>query len=118
MSRLFTVSAVLSLALTAACATQPDASHDLSQEGLDAIQEMMETAITDGRITAGVAMVALDGKIAWLGTAGEMEPGVPMRDDAILPLASVGKMFTATAAMILSEREVLSLGDPVSKYIP
>ncbi len=89
-----------------------------SQEGLDAIQEMMETAITDGRITAGIAMVTRDGKISWLGTAGEMEPGVPMRDDAILPLASVGKMFTATAAMILFERKIISLDDPVSKYIP
>ncbi len=95
-----------------------DANHDLSQEGLDAIQEMMETAITDGRITAGIAMLARDGKIAWLGTAGEMEPGVPMRDDPIMPLASVGKMFTATAAMILFERKIISLDDPVSKYIP
>ena len=89
-----------------------------SQEGLDAIQEMMETAIADGRISAGIAMVARDGKIAWLGTAGEMAPGIPMRDDAIMPLASVGKMFTATAAMILVERGVISLDDPVSKYIP
>jgi len=107
----------------ATLSAQPDevaslASSELSQEGLDAIQEMMDTAIEDGRITAAIAMVALDGEVAWLGTAGEMEPGIPMRDDAILPLASVGKMFTATAAMILVERGVISLDDPVSKYIP
>lgn len=94
------------------------ASGGFSPEGLDAIQEMMETAVTDGRITAGIAMVARDGELVWLGTAGEMAPGVPMRDDAILPLASVGKIFTATAAMILYERDVLSLEDAVSKYIP
>ena len=94
------------------------AAGGFSQEGFDDIQEMMETAITDGRISAGIAMVARDGKVAWLGTAGEMEPGIPMRGDAILPLASVGKMFTATAAMILYERGVISLDDPVSKYIP
>jgi CubicO group peptidase (beta-lactamase class C family) len=41
-----------------------------------------------------------------------------MRSDAILPLASVGKMFTATAAMILYERGLIALDDPVSKYIP
>ena len=62
--------------------------------------------------------MAKDGETVWLGTAGEMAPGVPMRDDAILPLASVGKMFTATAAMILYERGVISLDHPVSKYIP
>jgi CubicO group peptidase (beta-lactamase class C family) len=96
----------------------PATPTGFSQEGQDSVQEMMETAIADGRITAGIAMVARDGKISWLGTAGEMEPGVPMQDDAILPLASVGKMFTATAAMILIEREIVALDDPVSKYIP
>lgn len=94
------------------------ASRELSQEGLDAIQGMIDTAVEEGRIPAAIAMVALDGEVAWLGTAGEMEPGIPMRDDAILPLASVGKMFTATAAMILVERGVISLDDPVSQYIP
>ena len=89
-----------------------------SKDGLDAIQEMMETAVTNGRISAGIAMVARDGKIVWLGTAGEMSPGIPMIDDPIMPLASVGKMFTATAAMILYERGAISLDDPVSKYIP
>ena len=49
-----------------------------------------------------IAMLARDGEIAWLGTTGEMAPGIPMREDAILPLVSVGKMFTATAATIQS----------------
>lgn len=94
------------------------AGGGFSQEGLDAIQDMMESAIADGRISAGIAMLARNGKIVWLGTAGEMAPGILMRDDAIMPLASVGKMFTATAAMILYERGFISLDDPVSKYIP
>ena len=36
------------------------AAGGFSQEGFDDIQEMMETAITDGRISAGIAMVARD----------------------------------------------------------
>ena len=55
------------------------AGGGFSQEGLDAIQEMMDTAVADGRISAGIAMEARDGKIPWLGTAGEMEPGIPMQ---------------------------------------
>ncbi len=89
-----------------------------SQEGLDSIQNFMETTIQDGRIPSAIAMIAKSGKIVWLGTAGEMGQNVPMRRDAIVPLASVGKMYTAAAAMILYERGVLSLDDPVSKYIP
>jgi CubicO group peptidase (beta-lactamase class C family) len=79
---------------------------------------MMETAIREGRIMSGIAMLAVDGEIVWLETAGDMGPGIPMRRDAIIPLASVGKMYTATAAMMLSERGVIALDDPVSKYIP
>jgi CubicO group peptidase (beta-lactamase class C family) len=101
-----------------ASAVEEPARAGFSPDGLDEIQGMMETAITDGRMTAAIVMLALDGEVAWLATAGEMTPGVPMRDDAILPLASVGKMFTAVAAMILHERGVISLDDPVSKYIP
>jgi CubicO group peptidase (beta-lactamase class C family) len=41
-----------------------------------------------------------------------------MRQDAIIPLASVGKMYTAVAAMILVERGAIALDDPVSRYIP
>lgn len=89
-----------------------------SQEKLDNIQVFMETAVQDERIPSGIAMIARDGKIAWLGTAGEMGPNVSMRMDVIMPLASVGKMYTATAAMILYDRGLISLDDPVSKYIP
>jgi CubicO group peptidase (beta-lactamase class C family) len=92
--------------------------HGFSEEGLATIQDMMETAIRDGRIKSGIAMLAQAGDIIWLGTAGDMGPGIPMRDDAIIPLASAGKMYTAVAAMILSEEGVIALGDPVSKYIP
>jgi CubicO group peptidase (beta-lactamase class C family) len=92
--------------------------YGFSRDGISVIQEMMDTAVADRRITAGIAMLSRNGQIAWLGTAGEMTPGIPMRKDAILPLASVGKMFTATAAMILYERGVIALDDPVSKYIP
>lgn len=89
-----------------------------SEQGLQSIQAMMERAVDAGRIPAGLSMLAQDGVVSWIGTAGEMGPGVPMRSDAIFPLASVGKIYTATAAMILIERGLISLDDPVSHYIP
>jgi len=92
--------------------------HGVSPEGIKAIQDMMTKAVAERRIPAAIAMLARDSEILWLGTAGEMTPGIPMRRDAILPLASVGKMFTATAAMVLIEQGLLALDDPVSKYIP
>jgi CubicO group peptidase (beta-lactamase class C family) len=91
---------------------------DFSDEGLVEIQNRMEAAIRDGRIPSGIAMLACGNEIVWLATAGDMGPGTPMRDDVIIPLASAGKMYTAVAAMILCEQGVISLHDPVSKYIP
>ncbi len=104
--------------LSGRSAAADSSGSELSPERLDPVQRLLETAVNDGRITAAVALVARDDEVIWRGVAGEMSPGVPMRADAILPLASVGKMFTATAAMILVERGVIALDDPVSTYIP
>ena len=93
-------------------------SGTLSAEGIQALEEMVDGAIGEQRITAAIAVIEIDGEIQWLYAAGEMEPGVPMRQDPILPLASVGKMFTATATMILYERGVIDLDEPVSRFIP
>jgi len=122
---------VSGLLLAASCQSPPDTEHaaypvyvedptesGFSQEGLNNIQGVIDAAVDQGRIPSAIAMIARDEKIIWLGTAGDMGPGVPMRRDAIIPLASVGKMYTATAAMILYERGMFSLDDPVSQYIP
>ena len=63
-------------------------------------------------------MLGDGGEMSYLGTAGLMGPDSPMREDIILPLASVGKMYTATAAMILIERNRMALDDPVSRFVP
>lgn len=42
----------------------------------------------------------------------------PMRKDTIFDLASITKIFTSTAAMILVEEGHLELDAPVAKYIP
>lgn len=102
-----------------ACATTVDGdSGNVSDDQLAGIQQFMDQAVADRRTSAAIAMIAEGDEIRWIGTAGEMRPGVAMREDAIVPLASVGKMFTATAAMILYERGTIGLDDPVSQYIP
>jgi CubicO group peptidase (beta-lactamase class C family) len=82
------------------------------------IQALLNDAVSEGRISAGIAMLASPDEIRWIKTAGKMESGIPMRNDVILPLASVGKLFTATALMMLYEDGIVSLDDPVSKFIP
>lgn len=48
----------------------------------------------------------------WRGGAG------PMPADAVFRVASISKLFTATAAMVLVERGVLDLDAPVRRYLP
>jgi CubicO group peptidase (beta-lactamase class C family) len=47
---------------------------------------------------------------------GDRELGVPMRVDTICRLMSQSKPITSVAAMILVERGLLSLKDPISKW--
>jgi len=110
---------VASLASSATDAAAPSPAQPLFTEaGLTAIHDFMQAAVRDGRTPAATALLARDDEILFLETAGEMGPGLPMRADAILQLASIGKIYTATAAMILLERGRIALDDPVSKYIP
>ncbi len=48
----------------------------------------------------------------------DLETKKPVNEDTIFGLASVTKSFTAMAIMQMAEKGIISLTDPVSKYIP
>lgn len=48
----------------------------------------------------------------------DKEAGTPMRWDAVLPLASVSKQFTAAAIMRLADEGRLRVSDPIRMYLP
>jgi CubicO group peptidase (beta-lactamase class C family) len=53
-----------------------------------------------------------------LGSLGTEDPSCPTELNTIFPLASISKLFTATAAMILVEEGLLGLNRPVADYLP
>jgi D-alanyl-D-alanine carboxypeptidase len=59
-----------------------------------------------------------DGSLVWSGAAGIARKNVPMTRDAPIYIASVTKLYTATAVMRLIEKGALSLDDPMAKYLP
>ncbi|MFM7682869.1 MAG: serine hydrolase domain-containing protein, partial [Bacteroidota bacterium] len=68
----------------------------------------------------GNILIAEKGKIIFnksYGKANE-ETGEMLNENSQFELASVSKQFTATAIMILKERNQLSLDDPITKYFP
>ncbi len=60
------------------------------------------------------------GDFHWTGAAGTAYPdgAEEMKVDTPIFIASITKMYTAAATMILEERELLSLDDPLSKFLP
>jgi D-alanyl-D-alanine carboxypeptidase len=61
-----------------------------------------------------------DGSFSWSGAAGiaSQDKQIPMTKDTPIYIASITKLYTATAIMRLYEKGALSLDDPMAKYLP
>jgi CubicO group peptidase (beta-lactamase class C family) len=61
-----------------------------------------------------------DGSFSWSGAAGiaSQDGQVPMSKDTPFYIASITKLYTATAIMRLYEKGAISLDDPMSRYLP
>lgn len=92
----------------------------MSNEGLGGIDQLMQSHVDAGDIQGGVTVVARHGKVVHFSTHGEMdeEKGRAMESDAIFIMASSAKPVICVAALMLVEEGLISLSDPVSKYIP
>jgi CubicO group peptidase (beta-lactamase class C family) len=120
--RVFATTLVVPLLLCgapSAPAATPE-SVGLSAERLRRIGAAMKREVDAGKVSGVVTLVARGGRIAHLESTGmaDIEGGVPMATDTIFRTASMSKAVTSVAAMMLVEEGRLSLGDPVSTYIP
>jgi D-alanyl-D-alanine carboxypeptidase len=61
-----------------------------------------------------------DGPFSWSGAAGiaSQNGQMPMTKDTPIYIASITKLYTATAIMRLYEKGALSLDDPMARYLP
>lgn len=92
----------------------------LSSVHLDSLGSLLDGHVARGVLAGGVVGVARNGRIAWLGARGlqDLEGGTPMSDQTVFRIYSMTKTVTATAAMILHERGLFELDDPVADYLP
>jgi CubicO group peptidase (beta-lactamase class C family) len=116
--RLFCVLGLASVAL-AANPAQPEALG-FSAERLGRLDAVIQDEVDRHRIAGAVMFIARDGQPAHFKAYGlqDIEAEKPMATDAIFRIASMSKAVTSIAAMILVEEGRLTLGDPVSKFIP
>ncbi len=87
---------------------------------LSRIPERMQQFVSDGQIAGAVTLIATPEKVVHLKAVGQADiaAGRPMRDDTIFRIASMTKPITATALMMLVERNKLRTTDKLSKHIP
>ena len=95
-------------------------SVGMSTEVLSRIDEMMQEQIDAGRIQGGATIVARRGKVVHFSTHGEMdvEKGRAMEPDALYIMASSAKPVIGVATLVLVDEGLISLNDPLSKFIP
>ncbi len=123
-----TAAAVVALVLSAGAALADAASQlpagDPAALGFDsaklkALDDAMDRAVEGGEVAGVLTLVARHGKIADMHMHGNKHTGAdPVTRDTIFRMYSQTKPLTGVAMMILYEKGLWKLDDPVTKFIP
>ena len=103
---------------------QGDAAHRVataaSQSELSARMDRMVRYYSDDDLFSGSVMVARDGKVLFSRAYGYADPEwkVPNTVDTKFRIGSLTKQFTAASILILEDRGLLKVEDPLKKYFP
>ena len=94
----------------------------MSPAQLTWIDQLVEAEIGAKQLPGAVVLVGRQGRVVWNRAYGNraFEPvAEAMTPETVFDLASLTKVVaTATSVMILVDRGMVRLGDPVSRYIP
>jgi CubicO group peptidase (beta-lactamase class C family) len=115
--RLLAVAFVLSLAAIHSASL---AAAELPDELRSQVDAKIEALMNERGVPGLSAAIVADGQIVYERGYGlaDVENNVPATPETIYRLASISKMFTATAAMQLVEAGKLDLAAPIQKYVP
>jgi CubicO group peptidase (beta-lactamase class C family) len=95
-------------------------SVGMSTARLQAITELSQRYVDEGKLASVVTMVARRGKVVHFEAVGRR--GVadhrPVKPDDLFRIYSMSKPITAVAAMMLYEQGAFQMHDPVSKFLP
>ncbi|MEM7502397.1 MAG: serine hydrolase domain-containing protein [Pseudomonadota bacterium] len=84
------------------------------------LDNVLEEAVTAGRVPGVVAMIASADEVLYAGAFGHADVGsdLPMVTDSVFRIASMTKPLTSVAALQLSEKGKVALDAPMSDYLP
>ena len=86
----------------------------------ETLERRVQTDIEEGNIYGSAMHVFQDKEVLYHNGVGTADPvtGSPVTDRTLFRMASMTKPITAVAALILMERGLLRLDDPISEYLP
>ena len=99
---------------------QKPESLGFSRERLEYITDWMQRYVDAGKLSGAQTVIARGGKIAYSKSVGlrEIESKTPWSDDTMARFYSMTKPITSVALMMLYEKGLFHLDDPVEEFIP
>jgi CubicO group peptidase (beta-lactamase class C family) len=95
-------------------------AHGFSDAQRQSLRDSFAGAIQRGVIPGGSMLILHKGEVIFCEGFGVAELGTdqPFSPDALCRIASVTKPHSATTIAMLAERGLISLEDPITKYLP
>ncbi|RPD50352.1 class A beta-lactamase-related serine hydrolase [Hymenobacter sediminis] len=92
----------------------------LAPKPLPALDKLLQEYTAANRVPGAIALIAQNGKIIYRKAIGmdDVATKKPLRENAILRIASQTKAITSVGVMMLYDDGKLQLDDPISKYLP
>lgn len=125
IAKLFAAAPLLLLATADLAAAAPRPRVDpvkagLAPDKLAALKGELQKFVDAKKISGAVAVVGRKGHLASFEVVGasDVEAKKPMQADTVFRIASMTKIVTAVAVMILEEDGKLTVDDPVEKHLP
>ena len=95
-------------------------ASSFSDERLQRITTMLDDLVEDKQYPGFVTIITKNGKPILKVVNGykDIDNNIPMTEDALFRIYSMSKPITGVALMILVDRGLIELSDPISKFIP
>jgi len=92
----------------------------MNKEMLKQMNQVAEEFLKETQNPGVIGFIARNGKVVYHEAIGydDMEAKTPLKEDAIMRIASQTKAITSVGVMMLLEENKFSLDDPISKYLP
>ncbi len=115
------IAVLLAGSLVAQLKPDSPSAAGVSPAQLERAAGLLQSQVEAGHVGAAAILVARNGRIVLHKGFGRLSPAPdspPVQPDSVFLLASITKPVTASALMLLVERGLVALGDPVKHYLP